>query len=146
MTVLDSAPPAATARAEAPLGGRRFRRARRSVPATERLGRGGALGLGVSVLWLSLLVLLPLAAVVAQSFTNGWSGFWDAVTSPQALQALRLTVVSSLAATLINTVMGTLIAWVLVRDNFRGKRLVEVLIDIPFALPTIVAGVVLLGL
>jgi sulfate transport system permease protein len=116
------------------------------VAADQRLGRGAALGLGTSVLWLSLLVLLPLAAVVAQSFGNGWAGFWDAITSPGALQALRLTVVASLAATVINAVMGTLLAWVLVRDNFPGKRIVEVLIDVPFALPTIVAGVVLLSL
>jgi sulfate transport system permease protein len=98
------------------------------------------------VLWLSLLVLLPLAAVIAQGFGGGWSGFWNAVTSPGALEALRLTVVASVVGTVINAVMGTLLAWVLVRDDFPGKRLVEVLIDVPFALPTIVAGVVLLSL
>jgi sulfate transport system permease protein len=144
LTALDTAAPAATPNAaEAPPSRRRSRRA---ASADQRLGRGAALGLGTSVLWLSLLVLLPLAAVVAQSFGNGWAGFWDAITSPGALQALKLTVLASLAATVINAVMGTLLAWVLVRDNFPGKRLVEVLIDVPFALPTIVAGVVLLSL
>ena len=117
----------------------------RSAPAA-RLGAVSGLGLGVAVMWLSLLVLIPLAAVVAQSAGGGWTGFWDAVTTPAALTALRLTVLSSLAISAINAVMGTLIAWVLVRDNFRGRRLVEVVIDIPFALPTIVAGVVLLTL
>jgi sulfate transport system permease protein len=110
------------------------------------LGAASGLGLGVAVTWLSLLVLIPLAAVVAQGAGGGWTGFWDSVTSPGALAALRLTVLSSLAVSGINAVMGTLIAWVLVRDNFRGRRLVEVVIDIPFALPTIVAGLVLLTL
>jgi sulfate/thiosulfate transport system permease protein len=103
-------------------------------------------GLGGAVLWLSLLVLIPLAAVVAKSTAGGWSGFWHSVTAPGSLAALRLTVFSSLAVSLINAVMGTLVAWVLVRDNFPGRRLLEVLIDIPFALPTIVAGLVLLAL
>ena len=108
-----------------------------------RLGATSGAGLGVAVLWLSLLVVLPLAAVVAK---GAGSGFWDAVTNHAALAAIRLTVLSALAVAAINAVMGTLIAWVLVRDNFRGKRLVDAVIDIPFALPTIVAGLVLLTL
>jgi sulfate transport system permease protein len=111
-----------------------------------RLRLPSGLGLGVSVLWLSLLVLIPLAAVVSTAFQDGWSGFWDAITTPQALASLRLTVFSSLIVTAINVVFGTLIAWVLVRDDFPGKRVVEVIIDIPFALPTIVAGLVLISL
>jgi sulfate transport system permease protein len=111
-----------------------------------RLTRTAGLGLGAAVLWLSLLVLIPLAAVVAKATGGGWAGFWHAVTTPAALQALRLTVASSLAVSAINAVMGTLLAWVLVRDEFPGKRLVELVIDVPFALPTIVAGVVLLAL
>ena len=103
-------------------------------------------GLGVAVLWLSLLVLMPLAAVVVKGFGGGWSGFWAAVTNPAALAAIRLTVFAAIAVGVINAVMGTLIAWVLVRDAFPGKRIVEVVIDIPFALPTIVAGLVLLTL
>lgn len=102
-------------------------------------------GLGVSTLWLSLLVLIPLAAVVAKAFGGGWQDFWDAVTTEQALDSLRLTVLSSLIITAINAVMGTVIAWVLMRDDFRGKRLVDTVLDIPFALPTIVAGLVLVS-
>ncbi|RNI20918.1 sulfate ABC transporter permease subunit CysT [Flexivirga caeni] len=110
-----------------------------------RLRLPSAAGLGAATLWLSLLVLIPLAAVVAKAFGGGLSGFWNAVTAEQALASLRLTVLSSLAITLINAVMGTVIAWVLVRDDFRGKRLLEIVIDIPFALPTIVAGLVLIS-
>ncbi|MGH8960589.1 MAG: sulfate ABC transporter permease subunit CysT [Jatrophihabitantaceae bacterium] len=110
------------------------------------MGRVSGLGLGTAVIWLSLLVLIPLAAVVWNAGGNGWSGFWDAITQRAALDALRLTVLSSLAVSAINAVMGTLLAWVLVRDPFPGRRLVEIVIDIPFALPTIVAGLVLLAL
>ncbi|MCU1658813.1 MAG: sulfate transporter, inner rane subunit CysT [Pseudonocardiales bacterium] len=117
---------------------------RRRVVTGSRLGATSGIGLGTAVLWLSLLVLIPLAAVVAKATGGGWSGFWNAITTPAALDALRLTVLSSLAVSAINAVMGTLIAWVLVRDSFPGRRLLEVVIDIPFALPTIVAGLVLL--
>ena len=110
------------------------------------LRTAAGLGLGAAVLWLSLLVLLPLAAVVVKGTGNGWSGFWNALTTREALSALRLTVFSSLGVAALNAVIGTLIAWVLVRDSFWGKRAVEVVIDIPFALPTIVAGLVLLTL
>jgi len=91
-------------------------------------------------------VLLPLAAVVSRSFEEGAGAFWDAVTAPQAVASLKLTFVVSLIVAAINAVTGTMIAWVLVRDDFRGKRIVEALIDLPFALPTIVAGLVLLTL
>jgi sulfate transport system permease protein len=111
-----------------------------------RLRWGSGLSLGAVILWLSILVLLPLAAVIAKAGGDGWSAFWDAATSPLALRALRLTVLSALAVTAINTVLGTMIAWVLVRDRFWGKRLLEVIIDVPFALPTIVAGLVMLTL
>jgi sulfate transport system permease protein len=120
-------------------------RAARNASGAARLGRGSGLGLGMAVLWLSLLVLIPLAAVVARGFTGGWSGFWDNITDPNAVRALRLTVTSSLLVAAINAVMGTLLAWVLVRDPFPGRRLVDLIIDIPFALPTIVAGLVLLA-
>ncbi|WP_426572310.1 sulfate ABC transporter permease subunit CysT [Aquihabitans sp. McL0605] len=98
------------------------------------------------MLWFSLLVLIPLAAVIVQSTSIGWAGFWDVLTNPQTAAAIRLTVTQALYVTAANVVLGTLIAWVLVRDDFFGKRLLEVLIDIPFALPTIVAGLVLLSL
>jgi len=108
--------------------------------------RAGALGLGVTTLWLSLIVLLPLAALVARSFDGGVGTFWEAVTNRQAVAALRFTLLISLAVAAVNAVMGTVVAWVLVRDEFPGKRFVNALIDLPFALPTIVAGIVLLAL
>ena len=81
-----------------------------------------------------------------RSFDGGVGEFWDAVTSPQAVAAITLTLIVSLIVAAIDAVMGTLIAWVLVRDDFRGKSIVNALIDLPFALPTIVAGLVLLAL
>ena len=96
--------------------------------------------------YLSVIVLIPIAAVVARSVDGGLAGFWEAITSPQAVAALKLTVIVSLIVAAINAVTGTLIAWVLVRDEFPGKRFVGALIDLPFALPTIVAGLTLLAL
>jgi sulfate transport system permease protein len=125
-----------------------------SVAASHSLGRrrsraglpSGGVAMGVSMLWLSLIVLLPLAAVVARSLDGGVEAFWDAVSSRQAVAALRFTLLVSLATAAINAVAGTLVAWVLVRDRFPGKRAVNALIDLPFALPTIVAGLTLLAL
>jgi sulfate/thiosulfate transport system permease protein len=111
-----------------------------------RLGPLPSVGLGVAVLYLSLLVLLPLAAVASKGIGAGWHDFWGALTDHQAASALELTVASAAGVTVITAVFGTLVAWVLVRDEFWGKRLIEVVIDIPFALPTIVAGIVLLSL
>ena len=91
-------------------------------------------------------MLIPLAAVVSESTNRGLGGFWDAVWSPESRAALRLTVLASLVVVAINVLAGTLIAWVLVRDEFRGKSFVNALIDLPFALPTIVAGLTLLAL
>jgi sulfate transport system permease protein len=96
--------------------------------------------------YLSLIVLLPLAALVWQAGKAGQTGFWDAVTDPQAVAALKLTLVVSLAVCLINAVMGTIVAWILVRDRFWGQSAVNAIIDLPFALPTIVAGLTLLAL
>jgi sulfate transport system permease protein len=96
--------------------------------------------------YLSVIVLLPLAAVAARSMDGGLDGFWRAVTGAEAVAALKLTVIVSLIVAALNAVIGTLIAWVLVRDDFRGKRLIGALIDLPFALPTIVAGLTLLAL
>ena len=122
-------------------------RSRRSPLAWLRVsGSVGPLGIATTVLWLSIIVLLPLAALTVTSFENGWSGFVDAVTAPAAVDALRITVTVSVVVALINVVMGTLIAWVLVRDDFPGKGAVNALIDLPFALPTIVASIVLLSL
>jgi sulfate transport system permease protein len=107
---------------------------------------GAALTRGVATAYLSLIVLIPLAAVVARSTEDGMSTFWNAATSKQAVAALELTLVASLVVVAINAITGTIIAWVLVRDDFRGKRIVNSLIDLPFALPTIVAGLTLLAL
>lgn len=104
------------------------------------------LGMGTAVLWLSVIVLLPLIALATEAFSGGLSGFWDAVTSDGAVDALRVTVIVSLIVALVNAVTGTLIAWVLVRDNFPGKKIVDAVIDLPFALPTIVASLVLLSI
>jgi sulfate/thiosulfate transport system permease protein len=93
-----------------------------------------------------VLVLLPVAAVLAKSSTGGADQFWREVSNPEAVAAIKLTLIASAIVVLINAVFGTLIAWVLVRDEFPGKRIVNALIDLPFALPTIVAGVVLLAL
>lgn len=111
-----------------------------------RLGGGAGLALGVSVGWFSLLVLIPLAAILVSATTNGWSGFVGVVTSSQTAAAIRLTVAQALGVTLLNVIVGTALAWVLVRDRFWGKRLLDIVIDVPFALPTIVAGLVLLAL
>lgn len=100
---------------------------------------------GLVLGYLSVIVLLPLAAISTRAFSEGLEGFWRAVSSPQAVAALELTVIASLAAVAVNGVMGTLIAWVLVRDEFPGKRVLNALIDLPFALPTIVASLTLLA-
>lgn len=122
------------------------RRGKATEPRRCTLGRPRHLGVGVVTLWLSIIVLLPLAALTVASLGNGVSGFWEAVTAPAALASLRITVLVSAVVAVVNAVMGTLIAWVLVRDDFRGKRVVDALIDLPFALPTIVASIVLLSL
>ncbi len=101
---------------------------------------------GFSVAWLTLIVLIPLSAVVVRSLDDGLAAFWDDVTSPQAVAAMKLTLIASLIVAAIDAVMGTVIAWVLVRDDFRGRSVVNAVIDLPFALPTIVAGLVLLAL
>ncbi len=112
-----------------------------------RLGLGGpGLTRGLVVGYISLIVLIPLAAVVAKSFDLGLESFWDDVTSPQAVAALKLTLIASAIVVAINAVAGTIIAWVLVRDEFPGKKYVNSIIDLPFALPTIVAGITLIAL
>lgn len=116
--------------------------------ASGRPGAGGRPGLavGVVVLWLGVLVALPLAALTVASFGEGVGGFVRAATSPGAVAALRTTLLLSAAVAILNAVVGTVIAWVLARDEFPGKRIVDALIDLPFALPTIVTSIVLLSL
>lgn len=110
------------------------------------LTRGSGVALGVTMLWFSLLVLIPLCAVLITAVDGGWAAFWSTITTEQTRHAISLTISMAVAVTLVNVVMGTAIAWVLVRDRFPGKGFLEILIDIPFALPTIVAGLVLLSL
>lgn len=125
--------------------------ARSSPPHTQAVTRPGrglprpgtSLGGGLVVLYLSIMVALPVAALVSRSLGGG---FLAAISSPQATSALGLTVALALVTAAINIVVGTLLAWVLVRDDFPGRRLVNAVIDLPFALPTIVAGLVLLTL
>jgi sulfate transport system permease protein len=95
--------------------------------------------------YLSIVALIPLAAVLFKSLEDGTDTFWNAVTSDQAVASLKITLIASVIVVLINALFGTLIAWVLVRDEFPGKSIVNSLIDLPFALPTIVAGLTLLA-
>jgi sulfate transport system permease protein len=118
-----------------------------SAPAStvdRRLATG--LGLGTAVLYLSLIVLIPLAAVVWRASEGGLGAFWAAVRTPDSWSALVLTLGASALVAVVNVVLGTVVAWVLVRDTFPGRSIVDTLIDLPFALPTIVAGLVLLAL
>jgi sulfate/thiosulfate transport system permease protein len=104
---------------------------------------GFRLTLGYTLLYLSLIVLIPLAAVFWKTSTLTWSQFAHVVTSPQALAAYRLSFGASLLAAFINAVFGLIVAWVLVRYNFFGKKIIDALVDLPFALPTAVAGITL---
>jgi sulfate/thiosulfate transport system permease protein len=116
----------------------------RPVPRIRR--GGGGLSVGLSTAYLSLIVLLPLAALTWRSTEGGWDAFWDAVTNPQSVAALKVTLGLSVAVVAVNAVIGPIIAWVLVRDSFWGKGLLNAVIDLPFALPTIVVGIILLAL
>jgi len=120
----------------------------RSAPrAGVRLpGVGAGLGRGMVVLYLSLIVLLPLAALSSQAFSDGLGHFWQQVTQPQAIRSLKLTLIASLIVVLINAFFGTILAWLLVRDEFPGKAAINAVVDLPFALPTIVASLILLQL
>jgi sulfate transport system permease protein len=104
---------------------------------------GFPLAMGFTVLYLSLIVLIPLSATFLKSTSMGWEHLWAAVTSPRVLASYRLTFGASLLAAAINVVFGLLVAWVLVRYRFPGKRLIDALVDLPFALPTAVAGIAL---
>jgi sulfate/thiosulfate transport system permease protein len=124
------------------------------LPGAVVAGRGGSkkvlpgfnLTLGYTLLYLSLIVLIPLSALVFKSFTLSWDQFWAAITSPRVLASYRLTFGASFIAALVNVVFGLLVAWVLVRYSFPGKKIVDALVDLPFALPTAVAGISLTAL
>jgi sulfate/thiosulfate transport system permease protein len=118
----------------------RLPRARQRAFGTPTLSSGVALG------YLSVIVLVPLAALVVKGAHGGWHHFWQVAWNPESRSALQLTLGLAAAVVAINAVTGTALAWTLVRDEFRGKGLVNTLIDLPFALPTIVAGLTLLAL
>lgn len=107
---------------------------------------GFGISMGYAVLYLSVLVLIPLAALPIKSAGLGWQGFWDAVTAPRVLASYKLTFGASFIAALVNLVFGTVVAWVLVRYRFPGKKILDALVDLPFALPTAVAGIALTAL
>ena len=103
-------------------------------------------GPGLASIYLSLLVLIPLATLLSNAFSGGFSAMWDAVSDPESFASIRLALICSVVVVIINTLLGTLIAWQLVRDKFVLNRVISGIVDLPFALPTIVAGVVLLSI
>lgn len=116
------------------------------MPAINHRLPGFRLTLGFTVFYLSLIVLIPLSALVFKTFTLSWAQFVEAAFSPRVLASYRLTFGAALVAAVVNAVFGLLVAWVLVRYSFPGKRLVDALVDLPFALPTAVAGISLTAL
>jgi len=113
------------------------------MPRTKGVLPGFTLTLGFTLLYLSLIVLIPLSATFLKSATLGWEGFWSVITQPRVLASYRLTFGAALVGAAINAVFGLLVAWVLVRYEFFGKKLIDALVDLPFALPTAVAGIAL---
>ena len=107
---------------------------------------GFGLSLGFTVFYLSLIVLIPLGALILKSTSLTWARFWETVTDDRVIAAYRLSFGASLIAAVVNVVFGLILAWVLVRYRFPGRRLVDALIDLPFALPTAVAGISLTAL
>jgi len=113
-----------------------YRRERRVLP-------GFGLSLGFTLFYLSVIVLIPIAALLIRPWTLGWEGFWDAITTPRVLASLRLSFGAAAIAAVINSVFGVIVAWTLVRYNFPLKKFLDALVDLPFALPTAVAGIAL---
>jgi sulfate/thiosulfate transport system permease protein len=124
--------------------------ATRTATPRARRGRGILPGFGITLgftlVYLSLVVLIPLSAAFLRTFDLGWSEFWQVVTAPRVLASLRISFGAALLAALVNAVFGLLVAWVLVRYEFPGRRIVDALVDLPFALPTAVAGIALTAL
>ncbi len=114
--------------------------------ASKKVLPGFGLTLGYTLFYLSIIVLIPLSALLFKTFSLSWEQFWVAVTSPRVLASYRLTFGASLIAALVNLVFGLLLAWVLVRYKFPGRKIVDALVDLPFALPTAVAGISLTAL
>ncbi|MGG7607150.1 sulfate ABC transporter permease subunit CysT [Massilia sp. BKSP1R2A-1] len=120
-----------------------------SLPQRKSPGRvipGFGISLGFTIFYLALIVLIPLSAVFLKTFTMSWDAFWTAVTSERVVASYRLTFGASLLAAFINVIFGGIVAWVLVRYTFPGKRIIDALVDLPFALPTAVAGITLTAL
>jgi len=120
-----------------------------ALPQQKSPGRvipGFGLSLGFTLFYLALIVLIPLSAVFLNTFHMTWEAFWSAVTSERVVASYKLTFGASLIAAAINVVFGGIVAWVLVRYTFPGKRIVDALVDLPFALPTAVAGITLTAL
>ena len=120
-----------------------------ALPARRSPGRvipGFGISLGFTIFYLALIVLIPLSAVFLKTFTMSWDAFWSAVTSERVMASYRLTFGASLLAAFINVIFGGIVAWVLVRYTFPGKRIIDALVDLPFALPTAVAGITLTAL
>ncbi|MGH8852765.1 MAG: sulfate ABC transporter permease subunit CysT [Telluria sp.] len=119
------------------------------LPARKSPGRvipGFGISLGFTIFYLALIVLIPLSAVFLKTFTMTWEAFWSAVTSDRVMASYRLSFGASLIAAFINVIFGGIVAWVLVRYTFPGKRIIDALVDLPFALPTAVAGITLTAL
>ncbi len=114
--------------------------------SSSRVLPGFSLALGITLIYLSLIVLIPLSAVLAKTTLLSWPAFWDIVTTPRVIASYKLSFITALGAATINTFFGVILAWVLVRYSFPGKKIVDALIDIPFALPTAVAGIALTAL
>jgi len=114
-----------------------------TASATRRVLPGFGLTMGCTMLYLSLVVLVPLAALIARGGGMGWRAFWEAAASPRVIASYRLTFGAALAAAAINAAFGTVVAWVLVRYRFPGRRLIDAMVDLPFALPTAVSGIAL---
>ena len=114
--------------------------------APTRVLPGFSLSLGFTVFYLSLVVLIPLSALLLNTLQMSWDAFWLAVSSPRVVASYRLSFGAALAAAAVNAVFGTLLAWILVRYEFPGKKLLDALVDLPFALPTAVAGIALTAL
>ena len=111
-----------------------------------RVMPGFKLSLGFTLFYLALIVLIPLSSVFLKTFTMTWEAFFNAVTSERVMASYRLTFGASLIAALLNVIFGGILAWVLVRYKFPGKRIIDALVDLPFALPTAVAGITLTAL
>ena len=111
------------------------------MAAARRVLPGFGLSMGVTLAYLSLIVFIPLSAVFIKSASLGWSEFWHVATTPRVMASYRLSFGASLLAAAINVVFGLMLAWSLVRYNFPGRRIIDALVDLPFALPTAVAGI-----